>query len=39
MAIETVSRTLSDFRDEKLIKREGINITVLNVEKLRKMKN
>jgi len=39
MATETVSRTLSDFRDEKLIKREGINITVLDLDKLAKMKN
>jgi CRP-like cAMP-binding protein/CheY-like chemotaxis protein len=39
MATETVSRTLSDFRDEKLIKREGITITILDFEKLAKMKN
>jgi len=39
MAAETVSRTLSDFRDEKLIERNGITITVLDLEKLAKMKN
>lgn len=39
MATETVSRTLSDFRNEKLIEREGITITVLDLEGLAKMKN
>ena len=39
MATETVSRTLTDFRDEKLINRLGTNITVLNFEGLSKMKN
>ncbi|MEJ7559116.1 MAG: response regulator [Pedobacter sp.] len=39
MAIETVSRTLSDFRDEKLIDRQGIVITILDLERLVKMKN
>lgn len=39
MATETVSRTLSDFRDEKLIDREGIIITVLDLDRLAKMKN
>ncbi|ALL07061.1 transcriptional regulator [Pedobacter sp. PACM 27299] len=39
MATETVSRTLSDFRNEKLIEREGITITVLDLERLAKMKN
>jgi len=39
MATETVSRTLTDFRDEKLIERLGTNITVLNFEGLSKMKN
>ncbi|MBB5638371.1 CheY-like chemotaxis protein [Pedobacter cryoconitis] len=39
MATETVSRTLSDFRNEKLIEREGITIMVLDVERLTKMKN
>lgn len=39
MATETVSRTLSDFKEEKLIDRIGANITVLNPEGLLKMKN
>lgn len=39
MATETVSRTLTDFKDEKLIDRSGTNITILNVEGLSKMKN
>lgn len=39
MATETVSRTLSDFHNEKLIDREGISITVLDLERLAKMKN
>ena len=39
MAIETVSRTLSDFRDEKLIDRQGTVITIIDLEKLSKMKN
>jgi PAS domain-containing protein len=39
MATETVSRTQSDFRDEKLIEREGITITVLDPERLAKTKN
>lgn len=39
MATETVSRTLSDFKDENLIDRKGTMITVLNLEKLSKMKN
>lgn len=39
MATETVSRTLSDFKDEKLIDRIGSRITVLDLEGLSKMKN
>jgi CRP-like cAMP-binding protein/CheY-like chemotaxis protein len=39
MARETVSRTLSDFRDEKLIDRQGSVITILEHDKLLKMKN
>jgi DNA-binding response OmpR family regulator len=39
MATETVSRTLSDFREEKLIERQGIIITVLDLAGLAKMKN
>lgn len=39
MATETVSRTLTDFKDEKLIDRLGTTITVLNLDGLLKMKN
>ncbi|TJY67147.1 response regulator [Sphingobacterium alkalisoli] len=39
MATETVSRTLSDFRDEKLIDRKGVIITILDLEGLLKIKN
>lgn len=39
MATETVSRTLSDFKDEGLIEKKGSMITILNIEKLVKMKN
>jgi CRP-like cAMP-binding protein len=39
MATETVSRTLSDFKDEGLIEKKGSMITILNPEKLIKMKN
>jgi CRP-like cAMP-binding protein/CheY-like chemotaxis protein len=39
MAMETVSRTLSDFKEEKLIERAGNSITILNLEGLSKMKN
>lgn len=39
MAAETVSRTLSDFSQEKLIERNGTYITVLDYDKLSKMKN
>ncbi|MGZ3919882.1 MAG: response regulator [Bacteroidia bacterium] len=38
-ATETVIRTLSDFKDEKLIEINGGTISVLNHEKLSKMKN
>ncbi|MBN8696571.1 MAG: response regulator [Bacteroidetes bacterium] len=36
---ETAIRTLSDFKEEKLIEIHGGNITLLNAEKLAKMKN
>ncbi len=36
---ETVIRTLSDFKDEKLIDINGGKITILNSEKLARMKN
>lgn len=39
MATETVSRTLSDFKDEGLIDKKGSTIHVLNPTKLAKMKN
>lgn len=39
MATETVSRTLSDFKDEGLIDKKGSTIAVLNLQKLEKMKN
>ncbi len=39
MATETVSRTLSDFKDEGLIEKKGSSINILNLERLTKMKN
>ncbi|QTE38907.1 response regulator [Mucilaginibacter gossypii] len=39
MATETVSRTLSDFRNEGLIEKNGSVITVLDLQRLVKMKN
>ncbi|MCX6297128.1 MAG: response regulator [Bacteroidetes bacterium] len=36
---ETVIRTLSDFKDEKLIQITGSNITILNLGKLESMRN
>jgi len=39
MATETVSRTLSDFKDEGLIDKKGSMISVLNLQKLERMKN
>jgi CRP-like cAMP-binding protein/CheY-like chemotaxis protein len=39
MATETVSRTLSDFKDEGLIEKKGSVITLLAPDKLEKMKN
>ncbi|MES2107730.1 MAG: response regulator [Bacteroidota bacterium] len=39
MATETVSRTLSDFKDEGLIDKKGSMITLLNITSLAKMKN
>lgn len=38
-ASETVIRTLSDFKDEKLVEIKGSKITITNREKLVKMKN
>jgi len=39
MATETVSRTLSDFKDEGLIDKKGSIITILDLNRLAKMKN
>lgn len=39
MATETVSRTLSDFKDEGLIDKKGSIITILDLPRLTKMKN
>jgi CRP-like cAMP-binding protein len=39
MATETVSRTLSDFKEEGLIDKKGSTITILDVGRLSKMKN
>jgi CRP-like cAMP-binding protein len=39
MATETVSRTLSDFKDEAIIEKKGSVIQILDQSKLRKMKN
>lgn len=39
MATETVSRTLSDFKDEGLIDKKGSMITVLDITRLSKMRN
>ncbi len=39
MATETVSRTLSDFKDEGLIDKKGSTITILDLSRLSKMKN
>ena len=39
MATETVSRTLSDFKNEGLIDKKGSAITILNIDRLARMKN
>ncbi|WP_242920116.1 response regulator [Pontibacter liquoris] len=36
---ETVIRTLADFKDEKLIDSQGSKIMILNLEKLKRMRN
>jgi CRP-like cAMP-binding protein/DNA-binding NarL/FixJ family response regulator len=38
-ATESVIRTLSDFKEEGLVTIQGSNITIVNEEKLRRMKN
>ncbi len=37
-ANETISRTLADFKDEKLIEKEGSTIKILSIAKLKKVK-
>jgi DNA-binding response OmpR family regulator len=37
-ANETISRTLSDFKDEKLIEKEASSIKILSIDRLRKVK-
>lgn len=37
-AIETVSRTLSDLREEKIIEKEGSNIRILSPERLKQIR-
>ena len=39
MATETVSRTLTDFKDEGLIEKKGSLITILDEKRIAKMKN
>jgi len=39
MATETVSRTLSDFKEENLIEKKGSHIQILDLNRLAKMKN
>jgi CRP-like cAMP-binding protein len=39
IATETVSRTLSDFKDEGLVDKKGSSITILDISRLAKMKN
>ncbi len=39
MATETVSRTLSDFKEEALIEKKGSQILILNAKKLQTMRN
>jgi len=38
-APETVSRTLSDFKEEGLIEKKGSTIKVLDIKRLEKIKN
>jgi len=38
-APETVSRTLSDFKDEGIIEKKGSAITILDLKKLERIKN
>jgi CRP-like cAMP-binding protein len=38
-APETVSRTLSDFKDEGIIEKKGSTITILDINRLERIKN
>jgi CRP-like cAMP-binding protein len=37
-ATESLIRTLSDFKEEKLVEMKGTNITILDPERLRKLR-
>ena len=37
-ATESLIRTLSDFKEEKLVEIRGSNITILNIDKIRSLK-
>lgn len=39
MATETVSRTISDFKEEKLLEKKGGEIVLIDIQKLKNMKN
>jgi CRP-like cAMP-binding protein len=39
MATETVSRTLTDFKEEGLIEKKGSQVSIINLDRLTKMKN
>lgn len=38
-ATETLIRTLTDFKDEGIVEIKGSTITIVNIDKLRSMKN
>ncbi|MHB8259352.1 MAG: response regulator [Bacteroidia bacterium] len=38
-ATESLIRTLSDFKDEKLVELKGSNVTIINIEKLKDIKS
>ena len=37
-ATESLIRTLSDFKEEKLVEIKGSNITIINIDKLKKLR-
>jgi len=37
-ATESLIRTLSDFKEEKMVEIKGSNITIVNLDKLKKLK-